>query len=126
MENNWKQKSLESLEKNNWGSPPKDRTTLVCAIYKLRKLPLEKLQPKDLRLLLGQRVGLRFIIPIALEVLQKDLFIDAELYEGDLLQNLMKISDDFWVENPTLKQRFDELLQSYIDAQREGFCEGKI
>ena len=96
MESNWKQKSLEKLEKDRWGSAPKEATDLVNSVYKLRTVQLEKLEPKDIRLLIGQGVGLKFIVPIALELLEEDLLIDAELYEGDLLQNVMKIGDDFW------------------------------
>ena len=126
LENNWKQKSIENLEKDFWGQPPKSSTPLVAKVHRLRTIQIEKLEPKDIRLLVGQNVGLKYLIPIALDILQADLFIDAELYDGDLLQNVINVNNGFWDDNKELKQKFNDLLQSYSDEDKENFRKGEF
>jgi hypothetical protein len=126
LENNWRQKSIENLEKDFWGHPPNDSTPLVDKVHKLRTIQIEKLEPKDIRLLIGQRVGLRFLIPIALDILSDDIFIDTDFYNGDLLQNVMKVDNDFWTENKELKEQLDDLLKPYSNADKEKFRNGKF
>ena len=41
--------------------------------------------------MIGQKFGLDYLIPIAVEKIQKDIFIEADFYEGDLLENILKI-----------------------------------
>ena len=126
LENNWKQKSIENLEKEFWGQPPTNSTPLVEKVHRLRTIQIEKLKPKDIRLLIGQNVGLKYLIPVALDILQDDLFIDAEFYEGDLLQNVIKVDNGFWDDNKELMHRFNDLLKSYSDADKENFRKGKF
>ena len=126
LENNWRQKSIENLEKDFWGQSPKNSTPLVDKVHRLRTIQIEKLEPKDIRLLIGQKVGLRFLIPVALDILGDDLFIDTDFYNGDLLQNVMQVDNDFWVSNKELKQQLDNLLKSYSDEDKEKFRKGKF
>lgn len=63
MESNWKQKSIENLEKDYWGLAPKNAASLVEKVYTLRTKSIENLNPSDIRLLISQQVGLNFLIP---------------------------------------------------------------
>jgi len=58
--------------------------------------------------------------------LREDLFMDAELYEGDLLQNVIKVDHDFWANNKQLKEQLDNLLESYSEEDKEKFRKGKF
>jgi hypothetical protein len=126
LENNWRQKSIENLEKDFWGRPPKDSTPLVYKVHNLRTIQIEKLEPKDIKFLIGQKVGLKFVIPVALDILSDYLFIDTEYYNGDLLQNVMQVDKGFWDNNKGLKEQMDTLLKSYSDEDKEKFKNGKI
>ena len=126
LENNWRQKSIENLEKDFWGQPPKDSTPLVDKVHRLRTIQIEKLEPKDVRLLIGQKVGLRFLIPAALDILSDDIFIDTELFEGDLLKSVITVDNDFWNDNKELKYKLDGLLKSYSDTDKEKFRKGNF
>jgi hypothetical protein len=126
LENNWRQKSIENLEKDFWGQPPKDSTSLVDKVHRLRTIQIEKLEPKDVRLLVGQHVGLQYLIPVALDILRDDLFKDTELYQGDLLQNVMKVNKEFWDHNEDLRDQLDALLKSFTDEDKEKFKKGKF
>jgi hypothetical protein len=98
LENNWKSKTLESLENEVWlhndfGSH------LVSRTQTLRKIPLDKFTTEDLRIMIGQEIGLDYLIPLALEVLTKDLWAEGDFFEGDLLKNVLVVKTDFWNNN---------------------------
>jgi hypothetical protein len=99
---------------------------LVDKVHRLRTIQIEKLEPKDVRLLIGQNVGLRFLIPVALDILSDDIFIDTDFYNGDLLQNVLQVDKNFWNENKELKDTLDGLLDSYSDEDKEKFRKGKF
>lgn len=126
MENNWRQKSIENLERDFWGLSPKDSTPLVDKVYRLRTVQIEKLEQKDIRLLIGQNVGLKFLIPVALDILRDNIFVDTELFEGDLLKSVITIDNNFWNDNKELKDQLDGLLKSYSDEDKEKFRKGKF
>ena len=98
LENNWRQKTLENLEKDYWNSPGYD-SHLVRRCHELRKLPLDNFTTEDLRIMIGQQISLDYLIPLALEVLTIDLFAEGEFFEGDLLKNVLAIKTDFWNNN---------------------------
>jgi hypothetical protein len=126
LESNWRQKSIENLEKDIWGKAPKNATPLVEKVHRLRTIQIEQLELKDIRLLIGQRVGLKFLIPVALDILRDDLFIDTDFYSGDLLQNVMQIDIDFWDNYKDLKAQLDDLLKAYTDEDKEKFKQGRF
>jgi hypothetical protein len=126
FENNWRQKSLENLEKNVWRLPQKDITPLVERVYKLRKIQIEKLKLSDIRFLIRQKIGLKYLIPIALDVLRDNIFIDTDFYNGDLLQSILLVEKDFWEDNNKLKDDLDKLLCQYSEEEKEKFKDGKF
>lgn len=126
LANNDKKKSIEILEMDFWGNPPDDSTSLVENVHRLRTLPIEKLKSGDIRLLLGQNVGLKYLVPLAMDILETDIFFEADFYEGDLLQNTLNIDGKFWVENEDLKIRLDNLLSDFSDEEINSFKKGKF
>lgn len=98
FEPNWKEKSLEILEKNCW--PPLDiaeGSYLVQTCNNLRKKPLEDFSIEDLRIMIGQNIGLDFLIPLAIDVLRNNILAEGDFYEGDLLQNVLTSEPGYWV-----------------------------
>ncbi|MFJ4321020.1 contact-dependent growth inhibition system immunity protein [Streptomyces lavendulae] len=63
-------RSIQELEGDDWGNPPEDSTGLVQAVYTLRRRPLSRLSAYELGRLIGQDVGLRWTLPLALKVLR--------------------------------------------------------
>lgn len=84
--------------------------------YKLTQKPLKDLSPEDICFLIGQECGLPYLVPIALEILERDFFIETEYYKGDLVEALLQISDnnkyDYWPSHPVEKARFCEMYKS--------------
>jgi hypothetical protein len=109
--NNWRKHSLEILEKENWGDPSEDDSNLIKRCMQLRKIPLDAFTAGDLRIMIGQQISLQYLIPLAIEVLQKGVFIDSELYEGDLLKNVLSVDTDFWNNNEAQWRQMKILLE---------------
>lgn len=77
-------RSLEALEGAVWPAPDFD-SSVVTRVHQLRKVPLGGLGVEDLRLLIGQKVGLGLLLPLALDVLEEEPFASGDFYPGDLL-----------------------------------------
>lgn len=107
--NNWRQKTLENLERLSLDKPTND-SYLVRRCFELYKIPLEEFVIEDLRIMIGQQIGLTYLIPLALETLKKDLFAEGDYYEGDLLKNVLDIDTLFWDNNSELWLRLNELI----------------
>ena len=110
LENNWRQKTLENLEKDFWSNPDYD-SHLVKRCHELRKIPLDNFTTEDLRIMIGQQIGLNYLIPLALEVLTKDLFAEGVFFEGDLLKNVLAIKTEYWNDNKNYWLTLDALIK---------------
>ncbi|MEO1132786.1 MAG: contact-dependent growth inhibition system immunity protein [Cyanobacteria bacterium J06639_1] len=100
--------SLEELEGDRWGEPTfPSRLAREC--YQLRRVPVKQLSAENLRLLVGQKVGLEYLIPVALDLLESDPLAGGDLYRGDLLQAVASVPRDFWASHPELRDRLVEI-----------------
>ncbi|MEU3793897.1 contact-dependent growth inhibition system immunity protein [Streptomyces fructofermentans] len=78
-------RSLDDLERACWPAPSADGTRLVTTAHALRRRPIGELTIEDMRLLIGQDVGLPYLLPLALEALRENPMAEGHMYEGDLL-----------------------------------------
>jgi hypothetical protein len=98
LERNCRFKTIELLEKNIWPNPEGEyATNLVKKCHALRKKVLDDFTVEDLRIMIGQAIGLDYLVPLAIEVLSDDLFAEGDLYEGDLLNSVLTIDPGFWI-----------------------------
>ena len=102
LENNWRQRTIESLEKKNFGNSNEAATNMLKRCLELCKIPLEQFSVEDLRLMIEQNCSLRYLIPLAIEHLQVDIFVEGDYYPGDLLNNVLSVDKGFWLENEAL------------------------
>jgi len=117
LENNWRQKSLESLEKNTWPALSSDEGSyLIKTCNSLRKKQLQDFTTEDLRVMIGQEIGLYFLMPLAIETLTDNLFAEGDMYEGDLLKNVLDVDTKFWNDNKHYWQQLNDLIK---DRQQE-------
>jgi hypothetical protein len=96
-------KSLQQLEGDDWGEPTYD-SHLVTECHRLRQVPLREFTAEDLRIMIGQQIGLSYLIPIALEVLRADPFAQGAFYCGDLLAAVLRAEVAFWRQFPELRR----------------------
>jgi hypothetical protein len=121
FENNWKQKTLESLEKNVWKNwDVSEGSYLIKTCHALRKKQLIDFKIEDFRIMISQDIGLIYLIPLALEILEQNILAEGDNYEGDLLKSVLTSSQTYWRNYPenwkTACQLFEknkELLKNY-------------
>ncbi|MGO4461006.1 contact-dependent growth inhibition system immunity protein [Streptomyces sp. M-16] len=110
-------RSIQELERDNWGNPPQDATGLVQAVYTLRQRPLGSLSAYELGRLIGQSVGLRWTLPLALKVL-RDTVDDNNrggFYDDDLLSAVLSRKPDTWNNFPELAKETKEIVSLLIN-----------
>ncbi|MGW1729321.1 contact-dependent growth inhibition system immunity protein [Streptomyces sp. NPDC002306] len=104
-------RSLEELERDRWQAPPADATRLVATVHALRSRPIGTLTVEDLRLLIGQNVGLPVLLPFAVEVLRDNPLAEGDMYEGDLLTR----SPAVWEAQPELAKQLNVIVGDLTD-----------
>lgn len=115
LENNWRHKCIEDLEKQSFGNPSEAPTNMVRRCLELCKVSLDKFTVEDLRLMIGQGFSLRYLIPLAIEHLKTDIFIEGDLFHGDLLKNVLSVDTKFWADNKQLWSEINELIKNRRD-----------
>ncbi|MGC4987610.1 contact-dependent growth inhibition system immunity protein [Streptomyces sp. DT193] len=108
-------RSLEDLERDRWPAPPADSSRLVSTAHALRCRPIGGLTVENLRLLIGQDVGLAHLLPLALEVLRDDPMAEGDMYEGDLLSAVLTRSPVVRAEWPELARELATILSELTD-----------
>ncbi|MCP1386147.1 contact-dependent growth inhibition system immunity protein [Runella salmonicolor] len=106
-------KTLNDLEKYDLSTLEFD-SHLLRKIHKLWSIPIHNFTASDLRILIGQNIALKYLIPFALNILDKDPFVEADFYEGDLLESVSKCELHFWIENPQLKLHLKNIIDQNI------------
>ena len=106
-----KTKSIEQLEKDVWKNPSEFPTDLVEKCYRYRKISISKLTNEQIRLLISQRIGIEYLIEIALEKLERNILTECDFYEGDLLVAVSSLPTEFWNENKTEFLNFKNIVE---------------
>ncbi|MDV4169294.1 contact-dependent growth inhibition system immunity protein [Rhodovulum sp. FJ3] len=95
--------TLEQLEKDVWPEPGfQSNLTMTC--YELRKKELSKFTVEDLRIMLGQSIGAKYLLPMAIKILKENPFADGDFYEGDLLDAISRHPKDTHFLTPPEKE----------------------
>jgi hypothetical protein len=114
--------SLEQIEGDYWGDPPAEATRLVATVHELRRRPVGALGVEDLRVLIGQRVGLDALVPPALARLEADPLAEGDFYPGDLLSAVVRLPVEYWRAHPTSAAR----LRAVIAAVDPGEADDEL
>jgi len=125
LENNWRYKTLENLEKEVWSISDLS-SRLVTRCNELRKIPLNKFTIEELRIMIGQQFSLDYLVPLSIDVLSEDIFAEGDLFEGDLLNSVLSIDAGFWKDNKLyweevhnlIKNHWSELNGQHLNADR--------
>lgn len=111
--------SLDDIEGTTWGPAPEDATTLVIRVHELRRKPIGELAAGDLRLLLGQEVGVDVLLPRALELLKLDPLVEGDFFPGDLLASVLRLPLAYWREHAGLAKEVKAVLDSIVELPPE-------
>lgn len=97
--------------------PDKDGSYTEYRFYILYNKPIDELELADVRFLIGQNAGLKFLVPIAVEYLRGDAFLETEYYPGDLLMPVLQISNTpiYWLSNKVQKEEIVSIYNSQME-----------
>jgi hypothetical protein len=109
-----KTKSLQELENEDWGNPDFN-SRLVQECHRLRRIPLKDLNVEDLRILIGQNIGLNYLVPLAIEKLEQNPLAERNHYSGDWLVNVLRVEPKFWSKFPTLKAKVIQITDEAFE-----------
>jgi len=104
-------KTLEQFDGQHWGEPEWE-SHLVLECHRLRRIPLREFTPANLRIMVGQSIGLEVLAPLALHALADNPLLEAELYPGDLLCALLTSDRAFWAAHPDLRAALSSTAES--------------
>ena len=110
-------KSLQQLEGEDWGEP-NYHTHLVKECHRLRRILLRDFTVENLRLMIGQSIGLKYLVPLALERLQADPYAEGDFYPGDLLVNVLRSDAGFWRRRPELRRQLVAIAERAIGPSK--------
>lgn len=111
------ERSLEELDGERWEEPP-DATQLIRDCLRLRKVPLGELSGEDVTTLLGQRIGARWLVPLALDRLESAP-LAGDWYPGQLLNAVLQAEATYWDEHSAETLRLWGIRES-LDQLRVG------
>ena len=105
----WSDQTLDQLETVEWGKPTFS-SYVVTNSHRLRTKPLRDFTPEDLRFMIGQQISLPSLVPMALDVLEREPFSSGDMYPGALLSNTLKADPSFWQAHPELWYRLNVVV----------------
>lgn len=109
-----RRKSLQELERDDWGEPDYD-SSLVQTCHRLRRVSLADFTTEDLRIMIGQKIGLLFLVPLALEKLEEDPLAEGDYYPGDLLNVVLQLPETFWSVHTDMR----DVLRQVVSKTKE-------
>lgn len=105
-----REKSLNEIYGWEPVKPELDSYVLRTAARALR-LPLKDLSPEEIRLLVSQKTGLAYILPLAVAILRKNPMTRTCYYEGDLLDACRRLKPSDWDADSTELRDFQDILK---------------
>jgi hypothetical protein len=88
---------------------PNYGSSLARTCEHLYRKPLSKFTVEDLRIMIGQNIGLEYLMPLAVEQLENNPFSEGDYYPGDLLWSVLRVKTDFWSKHRDLYSRVYEI-----------------
>jgi CDI immunity proteins len=103
--------TLEELDGDDWGEPPYP-SHLVTTCHRLRRKPLREFTTEDLRIMIGQKFSLTYLMPLAIDVLERDPLAHGDMEDGDLLRSVMRAPSSFWCDRSDLWSRVLTIVEN--------------
>jgi len=111
-------KSIQELEGVDWGEDTFG-SYVTRTSHALRRKRLADLTAEEIRLGIGQQIGLPYLVPLALDPLWPDVFLEVAYFPGDLLTSMLRVPPEFWTAHAAWRKRAEMLALQYF-AQAAG------
>lgn len=86
------------------------------------KKPLNQLSLEEIRLLLSQKIGVPYVLPIAVAALEQDILQEVHYYEGDLLNIVLRLTEAFWRDAKEERNIVAQLVREHYSQIEEAEC----
>lgn len=108
--------TLEDLlnKQVNW-MKKEEGSYLIVTCNNLHKKVLSEFTIEDLRILIGQNIGLVFLVPMALKELENNILAEGDFYPGDLLKSVLRSDSKFWKRD---QQKWNALVELYSSKRQ--------
>lgn len=100
--------TLEQLEGHRWAEAGFD-SYLIATCHRLWTKPVGEFTVEDLRIMISQRLGLPYLVPRAMTILERDPLAEGDHYPGDLLMSLVR-AESFVATSPELLERLLDVV----------------
>jgi len=87
-----------------------DTSALATNCLTLYEKPLRDFTVENLRVMIGQSIGLELLIPLAVELLQENPFVQGDYYPGDLLSVVVQVEPGFWHAHQDFYRSVSEIV----------------
>ena len=104
---------VQQIAEGYW--EPNYPSHLVTTCHRLRKVPIGQLSVEDLRILLGQSIGVQYLVPLVLEIMVANPLAEGDLYPGDLLSSALRLNPTIWRQHPDWAGRLESIVKSITD-----------
>ncbi len=94
-------KLVRRLRKKTDEPKPFDYSKINC--IHLGDVPLEEFTVENLRLMISQKIGLEYFVPLALGHLERDPMASGIHYPGDLRESVQRLPTRFWDQHPDFR-----------------------
>jgi hypothetical protein len=109
--------NLEILQGKGWPEAG-FQSSLVTTCHRLWTKPVADFTVEDLRIMIGQRLGLPHLVPRALSLLERDPLAEGDYYPGDLLLCVIGV-ESFLASHPTSLDRLVDLAEIALSRLSE-------
>ena len=110
-------KNLNQLEGTSWGKAAYP-SALVAKCHELREKPLKQFTIEDLRIMIGQNIGLKYLVTLALDRLEVNPLAEGDFYPGDLLKAVLTVEPKFWKHNEPLHMKAATVASRALELAR--------
>lgn len=104
--------TIEEIEGVREPNPGPDATFLIRRCLALRRKPLSEFTTEDLRIMLGQRIAVPILLPMAVTVLAGNPLAEGDYYPGDLLYAVVRLPEPAWHGAARHRDRLVEVLRA--------------
>lgn len=107
-------RTLSQLINEKWQDeePRVDASYPVRHMFELYQTKLSNFTVEDVRFLIGQKTALEQMVPLSLYVLDDNILASGDFYDGDLLQALLSVPEDYWDKHTIQTQTLLEMLKA--------------
>jgi hypothetical protein len=117
--------TLEQLEGEVWPAPD-FHTNLIDTCHRLRKKDVNQLAPGELRILIGQKIGLRFLVPRAMDFLDDEPLMEASFFAGDLLEAVIAGDPALYQGKPEIHNRLRTIARRLATISESDLADIKL